>query len=117
MCIISEFCSRFDPQLLPRPKYRILYAGNDLALLKSLKDALENCLVVRCPDGGTARALIKSLIEYSLVLSDERLPGASGAELEEFARLLAHRKETPVIIHGAGDSRGLVEAIRSLLDV
>jgi DNA-binding response OmpR family regulator len=80
------------------PSHRILYVGEDLALLASLKDTLKDDQVVRSP-GLTARTLIESQIGYSLLLFDNEL-----SELASFARSLQHRKHTPVILLPAGEA-------------
>jgi hypothetical protein len=73
---------------------RILYAGDDIFLPTRLKDALHgfDCFVVRSPVE-TARTLIRSEIEYSLLLFDET---DEGAELESYARALSRRERTPL---------------------
>lgn len=75
---------------------RILYSGADYLLSELLKDALKSldCFVVRSPVF-TARTLIKSDIKYTLLLFDD---DPAGAELENYARTLPHRRQTPVII-------------------
>ena len=94
--------------------HRILYAGDDISLPTRLKDALHglDCFVVRSPVG-TARTLIRSGINYSLLLFDDT---EAGAELEQFARSLPHRERTPVIIvkESAGLSRLLDNIKRRL---
>ena len=84
----------------PQPPRRLLYAGFDLKPLKPLREALkpEGWLVVRCPDGNTARLLLRSRIHYDLLLFDDELPGACGLELVRFARSLERRERTPIIL-------------------
>jgi DNA-binding response OmpR family regulator len=106
----------------PKAKYRLLYAGADLGLMKFVQEALkaDGWLVVRCPDGSMAKALLKSRIRYDLLMFDsleteprmpmrkrirydllmfdEVLPGRSGGQLVRLARSLEHRRETPVIL-------------------
>jgi hypothetical protein len=76
---------------------RILYVGHDLALLEFLRDAIEDCQIVRCPNGSQARLFIQG-IDYSLLLLDEALPDTTGAVLSRFTRELARREHTPVVI-------------------
>lgn len=112
------------------PSHRILYLGNDLALLKTLGESLEDCFVVRCPDGSLALPLMESDIVYSLFLLDEELPDTTGRELARLARRVRHRKHTPIFLlsankagrAGAGvfvehpaDFRSLVGAIMRVL--
>jgi CheY-like chemotaxis protein len=95
----------------PQFRYRLLYAGANLDLLKFLQDALkdEGWFVVRCADGGTALVLLKSGIGYHLLLFDEGLPDMSGKELVLRMRALEHRRGVPVILlslkEGAAEGR------------
>ena len=93
---------------------RILYAGDDVTLPRLLNKALKSldCFVVRSPVE-TCRTLIRSGIEYSLLLFDGT---DAGAELESFARSLPHREQTPVIIVKKAEGlNGLLAAIRRRL--
>jgi glutaredoxin len=93
---------------------RILYAGDDTDLPARLRDALHglDCNVVRSPVE-TARTLIRSEIEYSLLLFDET---DAGAELESYARALSHRERTPVVIVKESEGLGgLVDIIKRRL--
>lgn len=106
------------PSHCKRWKYRILYVGSDLALTAFLKDALSrlDCFVVRSPDVRLSYCLIESEIKYSLLLFDEVLPDMTGQELEQFARTVKHRKQTPVVIYQKSDDYILVvETIIPLL--
>jgi len=80
------------------PSHRILYVGRDLTLLNFLNSALKDCLVVRSLGGSDARLLIKSNINYSLLLFDDDPLGTTGPMLARFTRELAHREHTPIII-------------------
>jgi hypothetical protein len=94
--------------------HRILYAGDDISLPARLEGGLKrlDCFMVRSPVL-TARTLIQSDIQYSLLLFDET---AAGAELEDYARTLAHRERTPVIIVKRSESSGeLLDTIRRRL--
>jgi hypothetical protein len=63
-----------------------------------------------------APLFIGSKIKYSLLLFDEELPDTTGAELEGFARLQAHRSLTPVIIFKKSDDwQRLASDIQRLL--
>jgi hypothetical protein len=91
------------------PSHRILYFGTDYGLLKSLTDALPDCLIVRCPDDYHARLFLKSDIKYSLLLFDET---DAGAALEAYTRTLEHRERTPVMLIKQGENfRTLVDSI------
>jgi DNA-binding NtrC family response regulator len=98
------------------PSRRILYVGHDLILLQFLSDMLEDCRIVRCPSGSLARPLIKSEINYSLLIFDDKLTGMTGEELEQFACSQKHRKQTPIVIFKkSGDFDSMVETIIRLL--
>jgi DNA-binding response OmpR family regulator len=85
--------------------HRILYVGHDLSLLKTLREEMADCQMVRCPGGSVAHILIKSQINYSLFLLDEELPGTTGRELADLARGVQHRQHTPIMILSAGKAR------------
>lgn len=99
------------------PQQRILYAGNDLALLKFLRSAFapDKRAVVRCADAMTARILIESHNRYALLLLDAELPDATGEELAAFARALPHRAHTPLVVRRSEDFGSLAKAIRRRL--
>jgi len=95
------------------PSYRILYVGSDCAPLQFLTNALQDCLIVRCPNDYQARLFLKSNIKYSLLLFEA---SRQGAELECFARSLEHREHTPVVNIKKSENFGaLVIIIRRLL--
>ena len=110
--IIAERILSFH--LMPSP--RILYVGHDLNLLKFMQDELKDCRVVRCTGGITSRSFIKSEINYALFVFDEEMPEMSGQVLTAFARGLAHREDTPVVIFKPSDdfSEIVKTIIRSL---
>jgi hypothetical protein len=115
MCILSdcEFSSHRFRQV-PDRKYRILYTGNDLRLLKYLEDKLKDCCVVRAPSGYVARVLIAGETNYSLFLFDRELPDTTASELESYTQ--AHCESAAVIIFKpSNDFRSIVKAIVSLL--
>jgi DNA-binding response OmpR family regulator len=96
-------------------KHRILYAGNDLALSKHLRETLRDCQTVRAPDGSLARSFIK-VINYSLLLFDHALPDMAGMELTEAARALTHREQTQIILMPVNKQEAtIVETIMRLL--
>lgn len=107
---------------MPSPchRYRVLYVGNNYALLKALQDRLTDldCLVVRCPANGVpeARTFIGSSIPYTVFLFDEVLSGETGEGLACFARSLLHRVQTPVfILKEFDDVLTLADRVRRLL--
>jgi hypothetical protein len=113
MCIIPDDVPLFHPVY----SHSILYVGRDLALLKSLQGEFKECRIVRCPDGSTGRVLIASDIKYLLLLFDEQLLDTTGKELERFARSVAHREGTRVIIFSqSGDFKLLARAVKRSLN-
>ena len=84
----------------PEAKYRLLYVGADLGLLKFVQEALkaDGWFVVRCPGGSLAGAFVRSEIHYDLLMFDEEFIGGSGRELLRLALSLEHRKQTPVML-------------------
>jgi DNA-binding response OmpR family regulator len=96
-------------------RHRILYAGNDLALSRRLRETLSDCLIVRAPGGSVARSFIK-VINYSLLLFDHALPDVTGTELAGVARALPHRERTQIILLPVGEHEaGIVERVARLL--
>lgn len=103
MHMITDWMPRFHPR---RFSHRILYVGLDHALTKFLQDELEDCQVVRSPNGSIARLFIEKL-EHAVLLFDEQLPDTTGRELASFVRSLPRRKHTPIIILSASNCRGV----------
>lgn len=115
MCIITDCGLAFHLRPLLTYRHRILYAGNDLALSKRLRETLRDCQTVRAPDGSAARLFIKN-INYSLLLFDHALPDTTGTELAEFTRALPHRKQTPIKLISPGEREAsIVESIARAL--
>lgn len=89
--------------ILPSPvkfKHKLLYVGNDLNMMNSLRAALkaEGWFIVRCPGDSTVHALLQSHIHYDLLLFDENLPNTTGTQLARLTRRLQQRKHTPIIL-------------------
>ena len=95
---------------------------------------LEGWQVETCADGLAALRLIESVAHFDLLLLDNELPRVSGLNLTRYARMLAHRRHTPVVLISASecgteaqragadaylrkpqDVRGVVEIIARLL--
>jgi len=117
VCILSD-CEFSSHSFKERPerKYRVLYAGNNLRLLKFLGERLKDCFVVRAPGGAAARALIAGETRYALFLFDEELPDMTAAELERFTQ---ERREGSLvaIIQRSDTFSSIVKAVaRSLRD-
>src|ERR1041384_2361090 len=108
---------RRAPRAQPRAQPKILYVGNNFALLPALRAELRetDCSLDPCPNGSLGRAFLKSQIPYALLLLDDVLD-ASAAELAAYTRTLKHRAQTPCLVFKPADSVGaLAETIRSLL--
>ncbi len=95
MYMTSHCCSH---RHRPESSRRVLYVGNDLALLDYLNGALKDCDVSRAPAAMIARWFIEGQSNYSLLLFDAELPDSTGLALVGFARSVERRGRTPVII-------------------
>jgi CheY-like chemotaxis protein len=76
---------------------RVLIADDDAAILNDLADLLSRygCIVEQARDGAEASAMVRSR-DYHLVLSDIRMPHATGYDI--FAAARARSATTPVIL-------------------
>lgn len=109
-----------NPVPSPYQRHRVLYVGQNYALLAALQAALAdlNCPVIRCPGHGVpeARAFIRSEIPYTLFLFDEHLTDSTGEELARYTLSLPHRTSTPTLIARNSDApAALAHRIRRLL--
>ena len=95
----------------------ILYAEDHATVRLAVKETLEceGWRVEAYADGTAALAKLESGASYALLIFDNRLPGVSGLELARRARLLAHRRSTPVVIISASEVRA--EALHAGADV
>jgi DNA-binding response OmpR family regulator len=89
-------------------RYKILYVGTNCALVQRLNRELKQreCFVDYCPAVWLAHVLLKSDIKYALLLFDDELAGTTGKELTQFARALAHRQQTPIIVITPDEAAG-----------
>ena len=87
------------------PRATILYAEDHAAVRSALKETLEfeGWGVDACADGLTALAKLEGEVCYDLLLFDNNLPGVDGLELARRARVLAHRRATPLVITSASE--------------
>ena len=87
------------------PHKTILYVEDDALLRLTVSELLEEAgwRVEACADGRAALARIESGEHFDLLLLDNGLPGVGGLELARRARLLAHRRATPVVIYSASE--------------
>jgi DNA-binding response OmpR family regulator len=88
------------------PPLNILFAEDDAWLALSVSEMLEEegWRVRICENGLAALEEIENRENYDLLLLDNHLPGVGGLELVRRARLLAHRRQTPIIIISATES-------------
>ena len=86
----------------------ILYAEDHKIVADAVKETLEEegLRVVLCSDGAVALQRISSNAHYDLLVVDNHLPNINGIELVRYARQLPHRKDIPIIMLSATDSRG-----------
>jgi CheY-like chemotaxis protein len=87
------------------PRATILYAEDHATIRSALKETLEleGWSVDDCADGLAALAKLEGEARYDLLLFDNDLPGVDGLELARRARVLAHRRATPVVITSASE--------------
>lgn len=98
---------------MPPRLLRILIADDEVFIREGLQEALQrpgDTVVDLAADGGQARAMLADP-GYDLLISDLRMPGASGMELLEYVS--DHRPDTQTIILTAhGNVTTAVEAMR-----
>ena len=83
----------------------ILHVEDNRLVADIVKDTLEmeGCKVIMCADGAVGLREIRSDAHYDLLIFDNELPNVNGLELVHQARLLPHRKRTPIIMLSASD--------------
>ncbi|HKP72488.1 MAG TPA: response regulator [Pyrinomonadaceae bacterium] len=83
----------------------ILYVEDDAVVSLMVKETLEaeGWHVECCANGLLGLSKIDGGEHYDLLLLDNELPGVSGLELTRRARVLSHRKETPVVMFSASE--------------
>ncbi|HEX8181441.1 MAG TPA: hypothetical protein VF525_18005 [Pyrinomonadaceae bacterium] len=107
---------------VPHYRYNILYLGTKRAPLvtylnRELKEI--SCNISYAPSTGLSHKIIATFTNYDLLMFDEQLPEATGAELVEYARTLPWRAGTPCLVVPTDatpeNSGRLVEQIREFL--
>jgi len=93
---------------MPDSALTVLYAEDHKIVADTVKETLEEegLRVVLCSDGVVALRRISSNAHYDLLVLDNHLPNINGIELVRYARQLQHRKNIPIIMLSATDSRG-----------
>ena len=94
---------------------RLLYVGEDLALIGFLREILPKPLyqVVTCPDRGSAEMFIGSDIRYQLFIFDHEMRHRAAFDLTRLVRSLRHRERLPAIVVGREVGSSLVEFTRA----
>jgi len=84
-------------------KFRILYLGSDLELVKALRKVLPkpDYRLVTCSDRGTAGLFLKSTIPYDLLLVDLEWRDGDGLKLARLAHSKQDRKQMPIALLAA----------------
>jgi response regulator RpfG family c-di-GMP phosphodiesterase len=82
------------------PEFRLLYLGNDLKLIATLRQVLPEPVyrLVTCSDRESAVLFLKSDIPYEVLLIDLEWRGKNGLEVAGLARKLRHRKRMPIVL-------------------
>ena len=82
------------------PECRLLYLGNDLKLIATLRQVLTEPAyrLVTCSDRESAVLFLKSDIPYEVLLIDLEWRGKNGLEVARLARKLRHRKRMPIVL-------------------
>ena len=94
-------CSQQDYRTFEAQR-RLLYVGNDLALLKSLRTTFSKPEhhIVSCPDRLSAEMFIKSQIQYQLFIFDIEMRDKASLDLTQLVRSLEHRESLPSLVVG-----------------
>src|SRR5205085_9793714 len=81
----------------------ILHVEDNPLVALTIKDMLEfeGWQVTLCRDGLAALRELQSATHYDLLLLDQVLPHIDGLQLIHYARTLAHRQHTPIIMLSA----------------
>lgn len=89
------------------PDTTILYVEDDELLQRTVAEMLEaqGWRVETRAHGFAGLAQIESATHYDLFLFDDQLPGLNGGELAKRARLMEHRRQTPIVIISATEGR------------
>ena len=94
---------------------RLLYVGEDLALIRFLREAFHGpeYHVITCPDRGSAEMFIRSEIRYQLFIFDHEMRHRAAFDLTRLVRSLRHRERLPAIVVGTELGSSLIEFTRA----
>lgn len=83
----------------------ILLVEDHKIVAQAVRETLEEegWRVSLCGDGAVAVGKLASEVSYSLLICDNHLPNVDGLELVRYARTLAHRRRTPIIVFSASE--------------
>jgi CheY-like chemotaxis protein len=83
----------------------ILLVEDHKVVAQAVKETLEleGWSVTLCCDGAAALVRLAGEFKYDLLLFDNHLPHVQGLALVRYARSVAHRRETPIIIFSASE--------------
>ncbi len=113
----ERFREMVRPPVQDARRGHILYVEDDALVRGLLRGSLEadGWLLDVCAEGQSAWEKIAGTAHYDLLLLDHELPGKSGIELVNEARLLAHRARTPIIMLSGANVEA--EARRAGVDI
>jgi CheY-like chemotaxis protein len=96
---------RDEGEETPAQQVRVLHVEDDRAVSGAVRDTLtyEGYAVTVYSTGTEALRRISSDEKYDLIIVDNELPGIGGLDLIRRARLMRHRRRTPIIMLSAGD--------------
>src|SRR5207244_11475899 len=94
---------------------RLLYVGEDLALIRFLKTAFHGLdyHVVSCADRDSAERFIKSDIQYHLFIFDHEMRHRAAFDLARLVRSMKHREGLPAMVVGGEVESSLNEFTRA----
>jgi CheY-like chemotaxis protein len=87
----------------------ILHVEDNKIVADAVKETLEEqgWSVVSCSDGAKTLNRLATEDAYDLLILDNELPDASGAEIVRYVRSLPHRQHTPIIMFSGSANSGL----------
>jgi two-component system response regulator VicR len=85
---------------IPQMNLTILHVEDNEVVADAVKETLEEqgWSVVSCSDGAMALNRLATEDAYDLLILDNELPNASGAEIVRYVRSLPSRQHTPIIM-------------------
>jgi DNA-binding response OmpR family regulator len=91
----------------------ILHVEDNRLVADAIRDMLkfEGWRVTLCESGLAGLREIESATHYDLLLLDNELPQIDGWQLIRYARTLAHRQQTPIILTSARDCTTVARSV------